>query len=180
MCVVSYQKQLLEKYVKARAFSVFVLALMGASQLAFAETKFGYINSERVMRESAPAVRAQKRIENDFSKRDQELQRMAKDLEALQKDLENANSKMSDAERQRKSNTFSETDRNFQRRQREFREDLNLRRNEELASVIEKVNQVIKQIAESEKYDVILQDVVYANPRIDITDKVIKALSDGK
>ncbi|MCL1860850.1 MAG: OmpH family outer membrane protein [Proteobacteria bacterium] len=153
---------------------------MGASQLAFAETKFGYINSERVMRESAPAVRAQKRIENDFSKRDQELQRMAKDLEALQKDLENASTKMSDAERQRKSSSFSETDRVFQRKQREFREDLNLRRNEELASVVERVNQVIKQIAESESYDVILQDVVYANPRIDITDKVIKALADGK
>jgi outer membrane protein len=154
---------------------------MGASQLALADTtKFGFVNSDRIMRESAPAARALKRIEGDFSKRDQELQRLAKDLDALQKDLENENSKMSDSERQKKARSFSELERDFQRKQREFREDLNQRRNEDMASIIEKTNQAIKQIAESEKYDVILQDVVYANPRIDITDKVLKALSDGK
>jgi len=153
---------------------------MGLSQLALAETKFGFVNSERVMRESAPAVRAQQRIEKEFSKRDQELQRMAKDLESLQKDLENENSKMSVSERQAKERSFGDLSRDFQRKQREFREDLNQRRNEELASIIEKTNQVIKQIAEADKYDVILQDAVYANPRIDVTDKVLKALADTK
>jgi len=154
---------------------------MGASQLAHADTaKFGFVNSERVMREAAPAVRAQQRIEKEFAKRDQDLQRMAKDLESLQKDLENENSKMSAAERQKKERSFTDLSRDFQRKQREFREDLNQRRNEELASIIEKTNQVIKQIAESEKYDVIFQDVVYANPRIDITDRVLKALGDLK
>jgi len=154
---------------------------MGASQLAHADpAKFGFVNSERVMREAAPAVRAQQRIEKEFAKRDLDLQRMAKDLESLQKDLENENSKMSASERQTKERSFTDLNRDFQRRQREFREDLNQRRNEELASIIEKTNQVIKQIAESEKYDVIFQDVVYANPRIDITDRVLKALSDLK
>jgi len=148
--------------------------------MAFAETKFGFVNSERVMRESAPAVRAQQRVERDFSKRDQELQRMARDLDALQKDLENENSKMSAAERQSKERSFNEINRDFQRKQREFREDLNQRRSEELNAIIEKANEVIKQIAEKEKYDVILQDVVYANPRVDITEKVLKALADLK
>jgi len=167
--------------VKVRAFSLLALLLMGASQLAHADTaKFGFVNSERVMREAAPAVRAQQRIEKEFAKRDQDLQRMAKDLESLQKDLENENSKMSAAERQKKERSFTDLSRDFQRKQREFREDLNQRRNEELASIIEKTNQVIKQIAESEKYDVIFQDVVYANPRIDITDRVLKALGDLK
>ncbi|MDR2881954.1 MAG: OmpH family outer membrane protein [Azoarcus sp.] len=167
--------------MKVSALPVLVLALMGFSQLALADTaKFGFINSERVMRDSALAVRAQQRIEKEFSKRDQDLQRMGKDLEALQKDLENENSKMSASERQSKERQFRDLERDFQRRQREFREDLNQRRNEELASIIEKTNQVIKKIAESEKYDAIFQDVVYANPRIDITDRVIKALADSK
>jgi len=168
--------------VKIRALPVLALVLMGFSQLAPADTttKFGFVNSERVMREAAPAVRAQQRIEKEFSKRDQDLQRMAKDLESLQKDLENENSKMSASERQAKERSFNDINREFQRKQREFREDLNQRRNEELAAIIEKTNQVIKQIAEAEKYDLIFQDVVYANPRIDITDRVLKALADLK
>jgi len=173
----------LEKCVKVRILPVLALALMGISQPTLADTtaaKFGFVNTERLMREATPAVRAQQRIEKEFSKRDQELQRMAKDLEALQRDLENENSKMSASERQTKERSFNDINRDFQRKQREFREDLNQRRNEELASVIEKTNQVIKQIAEGDKYDVILQDVVYANPRIDITDKVLKALAELK
>jgi len=70
--------------------------------------------------------------------------------------------------------------RDFQRKQREFREDLNQRRNEELAQVVEQANRVIRQIAEQEKYDIIFQDAVFASPRIDITDKVIKALDGNK
>jgi outer membrane protein len=153
---------------------------MGAAQAAFADTKIGFVNSERVMREAAPAARAQQRIEKEFAKREQELQRMAKDLEAFQKELENENSRLSDAERRNKERAFSDLNRDFQRKQREFREDLNQRRNEELASVLEKANRAIKQIAESEKYDVILQDAVYTSPSIDITDRVVKALSDAK
>ena len=180
MCAELCQKRLLEKCVKVRAFSVLAVALLGFSQLALADTttKFGFVNSERVMREAVPAVRAQQRIEKEFSKRDQELQRMAKDLEALQKDLDDE--KLNDADRLKKERSFTDINREFQRKQREFREDLNQRRNEELASVIEKTNQVIKKIAENEKYDVILQDVVYFNPRVDITDKVLKALADLK
>lgn len=166
--------------MKVRTLSVLALILMGIAQTAFAEVKIGFVNSERVMREAAPAVRAQQRIEKEFAKRDQELQRMAKDLESLQKSLENEGAKLSDADRRNKERAFSDLNRDFQRKQREFREDLNQRRNEELASVLDKANRAIKQIAESEQYDVIFQDSVYANPRIDITDKVVKALSDAK
>jgi outer membrane protein len=153
---------------------------MGAAQVASADAKIGFVNSERVMREATPAVRAQQRIEKDFAKRDQDLQRMSKELEALQKDLENGNPKLSEADRRNKERSFNDLGREFERKKREFREDLNQRRNEELASVLEKANRAIKQIAESEQYDVIIQDSVYANPRIDITDKVVKALSDAK
>lgn len=167
--------------MKVRILSVLALALMGGiAQTAFADVKIGFVNSERLMNEAAPAVRAQQRIEKEFSKREQELQRMTKDLEALQKSLENEGAKLSDAERRNKERAFSDLNRDFQRKQREFREDLNQRRNEELASVLDKAQRAIKQIAEKEQYDIIFQESVYSSPRIDITDKVVKALSDAK
>ena len=86
---------------------------------------------------------------------------------------------MVESERRNKEREFADLNRDFQRKQREFREDLSQRQNEEMASIFERVNKIIKQIAEAEKYDIIFQEAVYANPRIDITDKVIKALGDG-
>ena len=105
---------------------------------------------------------------------------MAKQLQGLQEKLEKNSVTMAEADRRTKEREFGELSREFQRKQREFREDLNLRQNEENAAVIEKANRAIKQIAESEKYDLILQDVVWVSPKLDITDKVVKALSDGK
>jgi outer membrane protein len=105
---------------------------------------------------------------------------MAKDLQAMQEDLERNGVTLAEADRRNKERAFNDLNRDFQRKQREFREDLNQRRNEELASVLDKANRAVKQIAEAEKYDVILQEAVYASPRIDITDKVIKSLSEGK
>jgi len=167
--------------VKVSTLSVLAGIVLGVAAMpAAAESKIGFVNSDRVMREAAPAVRAQQRLEKEFEKRDQELQRMAKDLQALQEDLERNGMTMAENDRRNKERSFNELNRDFQRKQREFREDLNQRRNEELASVLERANRAIKQIAESEKYDVILQEAVYASPRIDITDKVIKALADGR
>jgi len=132
-----------------------------------------------VLRDAAPAVRAQKKIEAEFSKRDQELGKVAEQLKRMQDELEKNGVTMTESQRRNKEREFGDLNRDFQRRQREFREDLNQRRNEELAAVIEQANRIIRQIAEQEKYDLIFQDAVYANPRIDITDKVIKAL-EGK
>ncbi len=87
---------------------------------------------------------------------------------------------MSESQRRAKERDFGELNREFQRKQREFREDLNQRRNEELAQVVEQANRVIRQIAEQEKFDIIFQEMpAYVSPRIDITEKVIKAL-EGK
>ncbi|MCB1960055.1 MAG: OmpH family outer membrane protein [Rhodocyclaceae bacterium] len=156
------------------------LAMALAAPAAQAEARLGFVNSDRVMRESAPAVLAQKRLEKEFAKRDGELQQMAKNLQAMQSDLEKNSLTMGDKERRDKEREFADLNRDFQRGQREFREDLNQRRNEELATVIDQANKAVKLIAEKEKYDVILQEAVYASPSIDITDKVIKALGDGK
>lgn len=166
--------------MKVSTLSLVAAALLGLSQVAIAETKIGFVNSDRVMREAAPAVRAQQRLEKEFEKRDQELQRLAKDLKSMQEELEREGTTMADSDRRSKERALNDLNRDFQRKQREFREDLNQRRNEELASVLDKANRSVKDIAEKENYDIIFQEAVYANPRIDITDKVIKALSDAK
>lgn len=144
-----------------------------------AESRIGFVNSQKIMNESPQAARAKKRIEKDFEKRDQELQKMAKQLQGLQEALEKNALTMAESERRTKEREFGDLNRDFQRRQREFREDLSQRQNEEMAAILERVNKAIKQIAETEKYDIIFQEAVYANPRIDVTDKVIKALGDG-
>ena len=147
---------------------------------ALAQSRIGFVNSDRVMRDAEPAVRAQKRLEKEFEPREKELQQRADKLKSLQEELEKNAVTMSDAQRKSSEREFNDQNREFQRRQREFREDLNSRRNEELAAVLDRANKVIKQIAENENYDIIFQEAVYASPRIDLTDKVIKALAEGK
>ena len=160
-----------------QALSIAVLALPAAP--AVAEGKLGFVNTERIMRESAPAQRAQKKIEGEFMKRDQELSKLAEQLKRMQEEVEKNSVTMSEAQRRVKERELGEADRDFQRKRREFQEDLNQRRNEELAQVLEQANRAIRAIAEQEKFDIIFQDAVYANPRIDLTERVIKAL-EGK
>ena len=118
-----------------------------------AELKVGYVNTQRIFRDAPAAQKAAKKLEGEFAKRDQELQRMAKQLQGLQENLEKNSVTMSENERRSKEKEFGELSREFQRRQREFREDLNLRRNEEFSSIQERANRVIQQLAESEKFD---------------------------
>ena len=150
------------------------------AQTAAAEVKVGFVNSDRIMKEAVPAKKAQQKLEKEFEKRDQDLQRMAKQLQGMQEGLEKNGVTMAEGEHRAKEREFNDLNRDFQRKQREFREDLNQRRNEELAGVLERANKTIKAIAEAEKYDIIFQEAVYASPRIDITDKVIKALTEAK
>jgi len=161
-----------------KKFIFIALAAWVGSTAIAADNKIGFVNTERVFRDAAPAVRAQKKIEQEFAKRDQEMQKMDEQIRKLQENLEKNVVTMPEAERRIKEREFGELSKDFQRKQREFREDLNQRRNEELAAVLERANRTIKAIAEAEKYDIIFQEAVYASPRIDITDKVIKALED--
>lgn len=165
---------------KIATLLIALMAAMPALEAVAAELKIGYVNTQRIFRDAPAAQRAAKKIEAEFSKRDQDLQRMAKQLQSLQESLEKNAVTMAETERRTKERDLNELSREFQRKQREFREDLNLRQNEENAAIIERANKSIKQIAESEKYDLILQDVVWVSPKLDITDKVIKSLSDGK
>jgi outer membrane protein len=154
-------------------------ALLLISSGVMAEGKIGFVNSQKILNDAPQAARAKKKIEKDFEKRDQDLQRIAKQLQGMQENIDKNAVTMAESERRTKEREFAELNRDFQRKQREFREDLSQRQNEEMASIFERVNKIIKQIAEAEKYDIIFQEAVYANPRIDITDRVIKALGDG-
>jgi outer membrane protein len=163
-----------------RAAGLIALALVaGGCYAQGADYKIGFVNTERLFREATPAKRAQQKLEKEFAGRDADLQKLTKQVRDLQAQLERDGVTMAENDRRNKERDLANMTRDMQRMQREFREDLNLRRNEELAAVQERANKVIQQIAESEKFDLILQDpVVYASTRIDITDKVIKALAD--
>ena len=144
------------------------------------ELKIGYVNSERVLREANPAKAAQAKLETEFAKREKDLADVANRLKAAADKLDKEGPTLSEAERGRRQRDLVEQDRDFQRKRREFQEDLNQRKNEELSGVVERANKVIKQIFDQEKYDLILQDAVHWSPRVDITKKVIDALNAGR
>ena len=154
--------------------------VLAAVSLQAQELKIGYVNSERVLKEAAPAKAALARMEAEFGKRDKDLNENAARLKAAADKLEKDGPTLAESERQRRQRELVEQDRDLQRKRREFQEDLTQRKNEELQAVVERANRVIKQIAEAEKFDLILQEAVYRSPRIDITERVLKALAESK
>tara|TARA_R110002049_G_scaffold284571_2_gene465152 strand:+ start:389 stop:886 length:498 start_codon:yes stop_codon:yes gene_type:complete len=161
---------------KFGALAVAALLMLPASFVQAQNIKIGYVNTERILRDAAPAKLAQQKLEREFSARDKELQAMASELKATGERFERDSAVMSDSDRRSKQREFADMEKDYQRRQREFREDLSQRRNEELSQVLEKANRAIKQLAEAEKYDLIVQEAVVTSKRIDITDQVIEAL----
>ena len=161
--------------LKTAAVCVASLVLIGNAYAQ--DARIGFVSTERIFREAAPAKVAQTKIEQEFSKREKELQDMGLRLKTMSEKLDKDGAVLADSERAKRQREVGDLDKEFQRKQREFREDLNQRRNEELAIVLERTNKVIKQIAEAEKYDIVFQEAVYISPRIDITDKVLKALN---
>ena len=155
-------------------------ALFASTTFAYAqELKLGVVNSDRILRDSTPARAAMQKLEAEFSKRDKDLQDMGARLTSSAERFEKDAPVMTETDRLRRQREMADMDREFQRKQREFREDFNQRRNEELQALLERTNRIIRQIAEQEKYDLIVQEAVYFNPRIDITEKVLRTLNSG-
>jgi outer membrane protein len=160
------------------------IALVGALILGSAAaipaqaqgTKIGFVNTERILRESGPAKAAQSKIEAEFKKRDDELQRLNNNLRSQAEKFDKDAPVLSESDRVKRQRELSNLDTDLQRKRREFQEDFNRRRNEEFSGIVTKANDAIKRIAEQENYDLIIQDAVTVNPRIDITDKVIQSL----
>jgi outer membrane protein len=162
--------------------STIALALLAAtaafSSLAQAqEFKLGFVNTERIFREAATAKQAQAKLEQEFSRREKELVDAGNALKLASEKFEREAPTLAESQRTARQKQLLEQDREFQRKRREFQEDLNARKNEEQQIVVERANRAVKQVAESEKYDVVFQEAVYINPKHDITEKVIKALN---
>ena len=159
--------------------SVLVAALVAGSAAAASaqELKIGYVNSDRVLREAVPAKAAQSKLEVEFSKREKDLNDIAARLKTASDKLDKDAPTLGETERTRRQRELVDQDRDLQKKRREFQEDLAQRKNEELSTVTERTNRIIKQIFETEKYDLILQEAVFWSPKVDITDKVIKALN---
>jgi outer membrane protein len=166
------------KHVKAMWGVALVLALATVGAHA-QDSKIGYINTQRITTESGPAKAAQAKLELEFSKRQKELADQQQALKTMSDRFERDAPTLTETQRVTRQKEFAEQNRDFQRKQREFQEDLNGRRNEELQQVLDKANKAVKQVAEAEKYDLVIQEVVYSNARHDITEKVLKILNSG-
>ena len=153
--------------------------LMGALAVQAQELKIGFVNLDRVLRDAAPAKSAQVKLESEFGRREKDLLDNENRLKAASDRFKKDAPTLAENERARRQRELIEQDRELQRKRREFQEDLNQRKNEELSSVLDRANRVVRQIFDQEKYDLIVQEAVFASPRVDITDKVIRALNGG-
>lgn len=161
-------------FVKA----VLLVSAMVLGAQSQADTKIGYVSSEQIMTKAAPFARAQKQLEKEFEKRKNDLMAISNKLRDMKTALEKGDVTMSESERQQRERDFNKLSGEFQRKGREYSEDLNMRQGEERKAIQDRTLQIIRQIAEAEKYDLIVQDALYSSPTVDLTDKVIRALSD--
>jgi outer membrane protein len=159
-----------------KRIALLLLCMVFPAMSLAADLKIGFVNTEKLFRESPLAVKAQKKLEKEFQGREQEIQKQVKQARELQNHLEKEGLTMSEADRGKKQKDLANLTRDIQHAQREFREDLNQRKNEEFAGVQDRARKAIVEIAEKEKYDLIVENVVYASPKVDITDRVLKAL----
>jgi outer membrane protein len=155
-------------------------AVFAHAQAQAEDFRVGFVNTDRIFREANTAKAAQSKLEQEFSRREKELNDMGTALKSASDKFEREAPTLSESQRAARQKQLVDMDRDFQRKRREFQEDLNSRKNEELQQVLDRANRVVKQVAEQEHYDVILQEAVYINPKYDITDKVIKALNAAK
>ncbi|HEY3047665.1 MAG TPA: OmpH family outer membrane protein [Polaromonas sp.] len=162
-----------------KTFLGLIIAVAGFSASA-QEFRVGIVNLDRIFREANTAKAAQTKLEQEFSKREKEINDLGTQLKTLSDKFEREAPTLAESQRNTRQRQLVDQDREFQRKRREFQEDLNNRKNEELQLVIERANKVVKTLAETEKYDLILQESVYVNPKHDITDKVIKALNAAR
>lgn len=173
------QDILLNKLIN-KIFAVLLTVAFVSSLASAEELKVGYINTDKVFRDSNAAIAAQNKLQQEFSKREKDLVDMGNTLKSDAEKFDRDAMTMSETQRSIKQRQLMDQDRELQRKRQEFQEDVKNRKNEEFKVVLDKANKVIKQMAESEKYDVLLQQVAYINPKLDVTDKVIKALNAAK
>jgi outer membrane protein len=169
------------KTIKIHFWLGVLLAALASSAIA-QDSKIGFVDTQRITKESAPAKTADAKLVQEFSKRQKDLGDLQSTLKSFTEKYERDAPTLTDSQRASRQKEYADQNREFQRKQREFQEDLSGRRNEELQQVFDKANKAIKQVAETEKFDLILQVdgpgvVAYTNGKLDITDKVLKILN---
>src|SRR4051812_11721900 len=168
------------KYLTRPWLLVLLGALAFGAQARADDFRVGFVNTDRVFREANSAKAAQAKLEQEFSRREKDLNDLGNTLKGASDKFDREAPTLSESQRAQRQKQLIDQDREFQRKRREFQEDLAARKNEELQQVLERANRIVKQVAEQEKYDLVLQEAVYINPKHDITDKVIKALNAVK
>jgi len=158
---------------------ILLSGLLASAQIQAQEFRIGFVSTDRIFKEASTAKAAQVKLEQEFSRREKELVDQGATLKSMADKFEREAPTLQEGQRVSRQKQLIDQDRDFQRKRREFQEDLNSRKNEELQQVLERANKVVKQVAEAEKYDLVLQEAVYVNPKHDITDKVIKVLNSG-
>ncbi|MBT9506511.1 OmpH family outer membrane protein [Rhodoferax sp.] len=166
-------------FLRRCAAGLWLGSLLVSVHVQAQDARIGFVSTDRIFKEASTAKAAQVKLEQEFSKREKELVDLGASLKSTAEKLERDAPTLPEGQRVSRQKQLVEQDRDFQRKRREFQEDLNSRKNEELQQVLERANKVVKQVAEAEKFDLILQDAVYVNPRLDITDKVLKVLNSG-
>lgn len=168
------------KYLTRTWLVLLLGALALGAQVRAQDFRVGFVNTDRIFREANTAKAAQAKLEQEFARREKELNELGSALKAASEKFEREAPTLTELQRAQRQKALIDQDREFQRKRREFQEDLNARKNEELQQVLDRANRVVRQVAEQEKYDLILQEAVYINPKHDITDKVIKALNASR
>ena len=158
--------------------SLLALALLtSALSISAAEVKVGYVQVDKILQDAPQTAESGKKLEKEFSPRSQELDRMQKQIKDLQTTLDKESLTLSESARRDKERDLSNIKIEFQRKQRELREDVNLRKNEELSLLQDRINKAVTTVSEAEGYDLVVYGgVAYASKKVDITDKVLKAL----
>jgi outer membrane protein len=152
-------------------------ALAFSAQSNAADLKIGYVQVDKILQEAPQTAESSKKLEKEFAPRSQELERMQKQIKDIETALDKDALTMSETDRKNKERDASNLKIDFQRKQRELREDINLRKNEELAALQDRINKAVTSVSEAEGYDLVVYGgVAYANKKIDITDKVLKSL----
>ncbi len=169
----------MNSFLRRCGFSFLLGGLLVGAQVQAQEIRIGFINTDRIIKEASTAKAASAKLEQEFSKREKELVDLRAGSKTAADKFEREAPTLSEGQRASRQKQLVDQDRDFQRKSREFQEDLNARKTEEWQQVLERANKVVKQVAEAEKYDLVLQEAVYVNPKFDITDKVIKALNSG-
>ena len=142
-----------------------------------ADLKIGYVQVDKILQEAPQTAESGKKLEKEFSPRSADLDKMQKQIRDIEASLDKEGVTMSEADRRAKERDASNQKIEFQRKQRELREDINIRKNEELASLQDRINKAVQTVSETENYDlVVYSGVAYASKKIDITDKVLKLL----